>query len=130
MSELADLLMNPPGTVWPLAMLLGILVIFWHLRETLKPVVHGTVEGLARNAQKQATSYAIAFGFGVSASLVALIDVFRELTVERAASLSYWQMCAMFAQIANPFVVAVLAYATQQHRSPPPSTATQPPFPQ
>lgn len=103
-------LLDPPAVIWPLSFLLFLLVVLHVVREELSPIVKAMVPPLAQNAQKNATVYAIAFAFGLSASLSAFYDMFKDLTAEAAAAMSWWQITACLCKIANPFVVAGLAY--------------------
>lgn len=105
--------LSPPPVFYGLLALLAVLVIFHQLRERLNPIIAAVVSGLAKNAQTNATAYAIAFGFGLSASLSAFVDVFKDLSAAQATALSYHQYAALWAKVANPFIVAILAYATQ-----------------
>lgn len=115
--------------IWPLCALLVALLALHHVRETIRPVIAGIVSGLTKHATANAPAYAIAIGFGLSASLASFIDVFQEMTADRIHALSYHQYAALLAKVANPFVVAILAYATQSRfKSGATPTDTQPPF--
>ena len=57
----------------------------------------------------------------------AFYDVFNELTAASLTSLSWHQYAALWTKVANPFIVAILAYATQMPIKN--GNLTQPPFP-
>lgn len=116
------------SAVWPLAFILVSLVVLHNLRETLSPVITALMAGLAKQAQTNAGAWAIAIGFGLSASLAAFYDVFSQLDYVTQKGMSGWQLAALFAKVLNPFVVAMLARLTMQ--KPVGSTGlTVPPFP-
>lgn len=123
MNLLVDTFLNPPAVIWPLGVLLCVLLVARHARETLAPISKSVVEGLARDAQRNSRGYAMAIAFGLSASLSAWVEAFKDLSATQAAAMSYWQLSAVFAKIANPFIVAVLAYTYKQGSS----NGTQPP---
>ncbi|HUD74524.1 MAG TPA: hypothetical protein VMQ76_05580 [Terracidiphilus sp.] len=106
-------LLYPPPVVWPLTFLLIVLVFMRQASEEVRPIVRGVVTGIAKNATSNASAYAIAFAFGLSASISAFIDVFKDLTSAALGGLSWHQYAVMWAKVLNPFVVAILAYATQ-----------------
>ena len=119
------------GNVWPLTLIFVALVILRQLREELSPIISNVVRGVANSAQSNATAYAIAIMFGLSASLSAFYDVFSGLDRAAFDALSVHQYLALVAKVMNPFIVAVLAYATQNKdrlTSKPPGD-TKPPFP-
>lgn len=122
-----DLLYNPPAIVWPLLGALVVLAIFHQLRERLEPLTSAIIAGLAKDAGRNSKVYVTALAFGISASLSAWVDAFKDLTAAQAADLSYWQLSAIFARILNPFIVAVLAYAYRIQGTPQ-TTETKPPF--
>ncbi len=98
---------------WPLVFLLLALVILWRVESQLNPIVVALTRGVANNAASRATEYAKAMMFGLSASLAAFYDLFSQLDVSSFQHMSMHQYLALWAKVANPFVVAVLAYATQ-----------------
>lgn len=102
-----------PQLIWPLCFLLVSLLILRQVRDDLRPIVRNVIEGLSKQAGTNAVAFAIAFGFGISASISAFIDVFHQLTRTVYEDLSVHQYAVMWAKVLNPFVVAVLAYATQ-----------------
>lgn len=114
--------------VWPLTILLVALLVLRQVREEMKPIFSSIVGGLSKNAQSNATQYAIAIGFGLSASMSAFYDVFNDLTSTNLAAMSWHQYAALWTKVLNPFIVAVLAYATQSNFKKP-SNGTAPPFP-
>jgi hypothetical protein len=118
--------------VWPLAFILVFLIALRQFRNDARPIVSGIITGLSANATRNATQYAIAIGFGLSASLSAFYDVFNDLSAANLSAISWHQYAALWAKIANPFIVAVLAYATQSNFGPKPPTSTgttTPPIP-
>lgn len=115
--------------IWPLCFLLILLLVLHVVRENLRPIVTNLVSALAKQAQANAVAVAIAIGFGLSASLSAFIDVFKDLTSSAYSGLSFHQYLVLWAKVANPFLVAILAYATQSRfKSGATPTDTQPPF--
>jgi hypothetical protein len=112
--------------VWPLTFVLVLLIVLRHLRDEVKPIFASVVGGLSQDAGRNAKQYAIAIGFGLSASLSAFVDVFKELDAAAVGALGWHQYAAAWAKVANPFVVAVLAYATQSSFKP--AGGTTPPF--
>lgn len=113
---------------WPLVFLLLALVILWRVEAQINPIVVAMTRGVANNAAARATEYVKAMMFGLSASLAAFYDLFSQLDTASFTHMSIHQYLALWAKVANPFVVAVLAYATQSGVAPRPSN-TQPPFP-
>jgi hypothetical protein len=113
--------------VWPLTLLLLALVVLHQVREELRPITRSMVGALSQAAARNATQYAIALAFGLSASLAAFVDVFSELGVADLSALSWHQYAALWAKVMNPFVVATLAYATQSNFKPS-NGATSVPF--
>jgi hypothetical protein len=103
--------------VWPMTILLMFLVVLKQMRDDVRPIFHSIVSGLAANAQSNATAYAIAIGFGLSASFSAFWDVFNNLDASSLAVMSWHQYAALWTKVLNPFIVAVLAYATQNNFS-------------
>lgn len=116
------------GMVWPLVVVLMLLLIMRQLRDDVNPIFKSVVGGLSQDAGRNAKQYAIAIGFGLSASLSAFVDVFKELDAATIGTLGWHQYAAAWAKVANPFVVAVLAYATQSNFKPGNSAGTNPPF--
>lgn len=115
--------------VWPLCFVLVTLFILRQLGDGLRPVFTSITTGLSRNASTNATKYAIAIGFGLSASLSAFYDVFNALTIAAQSELSFHQYAALWTKVLNPFIVAVLAYATQSNTTSRKSDGTNPPIP-
>lgn len=116
------------SVIWPLVFLLLMLVAIRQVREEVKPIFTSVVGGLTQDAGRNAKQYAIALGFGLSASLSAFVDVFKELDAAAVSALGWHQYAAAWAKCFNPFIVAVLAYATQSNFKPSSGT-TNPPFP-
>jgi hypothetical protein len=117
--------------VWPLTFLLAFLLLLRRAGERLDPIFGGIVDGVAKNAGSNAVAYAIAIGFGFSASISAFIEVFSQMDKEAFKALSWHQYFVQWCKVANPFIVAVLAYATQNKfvTKTPGSTQTTPPIP-
>jgi hypothetical protein len=113
--------------VWPLAVLLIFLFVLRQVEAQVKPIVTSVVNGVAQDAGRNAKQYAIAIGFGLSASLSAFVDVFKELDGAAVTALGWHQYASLWAKVANPFIVAVLAYATQSSFKPS-SNGTSAPF--
>lgn len=112
--------------VWPLSFILIMLIVLRQLRDDMSPIFRSVVGGLSQDAGRNAKQYAIAIGFGLSASLSAFVDVFKELDSAAVAALGWHQYATLWAKCFNPFVVALLAYTTQSSFKPP--TGTNPPF--
>ena len=106
-------LLNPPPVVWPLLVLLLLLFFVHRISDEGKPIFRGIVAGLAKSATANAVPVAIAVAFGLSASLSAFIDVFKDMSAPHIDALSWHQYAVLWAKVLNPFVVAILAYATQ-----------------
>jgi hypothetical protein len=81
----------------------------------VSPLFKTVVGGLTQDAGRNAKEYAIALGFGLSASLSAFWDVFSRLDATSLGAMSWHQYAALWSKVANPFIVAVLAYATQNN---------------
>lgn len=127
------LLMNPIADwlnlIWPLVFLLILLFVLRQVESQVKPIVTSVVNGVAQDAGRNAKQYAIAIGFGLSASLSAFVDVFKELDGATVGALGWHQYFTLWAKCLNPFIVAVLAYATQSSFKPANGNgATKPPF--
>lgn len=119
--------------MWPLTAILIALLLFRQLRTDTSPIIKSVVSGLSQSAAKNATQYAIAIGFGLSASLSAFYDVFNNLTQADVHAMSWHGYAALWTKVLNPFIVAILAYATQSNSKAPGWTKpgeTNPPFTQ
>lgn len=114
MNATADMLQ----IIWPLVFLLIMLIVIRQVRDDVNPIFKSVIGGLAQDAGRNAKQYAIAIGFGLSASLSAFVDVFKELDAAAVTSLGWHQYAALWAKCFNPFIVAVLAYATQSSFKP------------
>lgn len=117
------------NAVWPLVVVLLGLFILRAVSTDVRPVFVSIVGGVAKQAGSNATAYAIAIMFGLSASLSAFVDVFKDMDKTEMDVITFPQVLALIARVANPFIVAVLAYATQNKFSPKLSGSTTPPFP-
>jgi hypothetical protein len=113
--------------VWPLTFLLCALILVRMTKDS--PITNAIVGGVAKNAGSNATAYAIAFMFGLSASLSAFYDVFSQMDAKTFDQTSWHQYAALWAKCLNPFVVAVLAYATQNKFTGGGLGGSKPPFP-
>jgi hypothetical protein len=99
--------------VWPLSFILVALFVLHTLREEFRPLVKPLIGGLSQSFATNSTQVAIAIAFGLSASLSAFYDAFSEMASKDLAALSYHQYFAIWSRVLNPFLVAILAYATQ-----------------
>lgn len=126
MNATADLL----NLVWPLVFLLVMLIVLRQVQHDVTPIFRSVVGGLSQDASRNAKQYAIAIGFGLSASLSAFWDVFARLDSTSLSVMSWHQYAALWSKVGNPFIVAVLAYATQSSFKPSPNGGTNPPLPQ
>ena len=112
-----------------IAVLIGIgLFALRRLTSDMRPIFVNIVGGVAKTAGSNATAYAIAIMFGLSASLSAFVDVFKDMDKTEMDVITWPQVLALIARVANPFIVAVLAYATQNKFQPKPTGSTNPPF--
>ena len=111
--------------VWPGAFILVALLVLRKIGDEAAPVFKSIVHGLSQRAALNAPQYAIALGFGLSASLSAFVDVFHELNSDYWNAITWHQYAALWAKVLNPFCVSVLAYATQPGTK---SGGTNPPF--
>lgn len=114
--------------VWPLTILLMFLLVLQRAASRLDPIFGSIVDGVSKNAGSNAVAYAIAIGFGLSASISAFVEVFSQMDKDAFKALSLHQYLVQWCKVGNPFIVAVLAYATQNKFVPKGSTTT-PPFP-
>lgn len=96
--------MNCSQFIWPLAFMLVALVCVRQFFQDVRPIFVNVVKGVATQAQSNAAAYALAIGFGLSASLATLAD--------QATALD-WPYVAAFAKVIQPFVAGCVAYATQ-----------------
>lgn len=101
--------------IWPLVFIVTMLVMSRRLSADLRPIFVNIVGGVAKGAQSNALAYGIALLFGISASLSAFVDVFKEMDSAKLAAMSWHQYAVCWAKIANPFCIAILAYATQNN---------------
>lgn len=99
--------------VWPLAFMLLVLVITRQFFQDVRPIFVSVVNGVAKDAQSNARAYAIAILFGLSASFSAFWDVFHSLDSTSLAAMSWHAYFALWTKVLNPFIVAILAYATK-----------------
>ncbi len=113
--------------VWPLTFILVWLFILRAFKDS--QITNAIVGGVAKSAGSNATAYAIAIMFGLSASLSSFYDVFSQMDRASMDALSWHQYASMWAKVFNPFIVAVLAYATQNKFTGGGLGGTKPPFP-
>ena len=108
--------------VWPLSFILVSLFILRRVGDDMRPIVNGVVGGVAKNAQQHALMYAMGLLYASTASLQALSEV---------ATSFHWVYVAAFAKVAQPGLVAVIAYVTKPPNLPDTSpylSKTTPPF--
>lgn len=108
--------------IWPLAFVLVGLLLIRKVGTDLQPVFVNVVGGVALNAKQNALMYAMAAIYAAAASLQALGEV---------ATQFHWLYVAAFAKVAQPGVVAVIAYVTKPAAlgispSPPSSPSSSP----
>ena len=107
------------GDYWQIVLpCVGILVavlVLYRAGGDVRPIFVNVVQGVAKNTQNNATQYAIAIMFGLSASLSAFYDAFQGMSSKALTELSWHQYAALWTKVLNPFIVAVLAYATQNN---------------
>lgn len=109
MSDLIQILYNPPGLFWIASGVLLALLVAHRVREQLNPVVANLVTGLSEQAKNNAADIGRAMLFGLSASLAAWYDCFSQVDSVTLRGMSAFQLSALFAKVANPFIVAFLA---------------------
>ncbi len=97
----------------PLAIVVVGLFCLWRVQEQVKPIMVGVVKGLAEGSNKDPIFYAMALMYASAAGLQAL--------AEEAAKL-HWVYVVAFAKVAQPGVVAIIAYV---NKPPSPSIADQ-----
>jgi hypothetical protein len=110
---LASFCLNPPAIVWPLMMMLVAFVLGRQFTSDVRPILLAVRDGVAVQAKSNAPAYAIAIMFGLSAAGSAFIDVFQHLDSASLLAMSWHQYATLWVKVFNPFVVAILAYATQ-----------------
>ncbi len=117
--------------VWPLVFLVVALIITRRLATDLRPIFTNVVDGVSKSARTNASSYAIAALFGLSASLSAFNEVFKNLDRSSFAVMGWHQYLALWSKVLNPFIVAALAYGSKSNFSSPsaPSAHSTAPFP-
>lgn len=111
--------------IWPLTFLAVALFGLNRMRATIEPVVRAMMTALAKQAQDQAGMWMVAGMFGLSASLSAFYDIFSQVNKADFEGMSGWQLAALLAKVANPFIIAALAYAMPP-KTPPKSQPEQP----
>lgn len=102
---------------WPLVVALVLLYLLNKVSHQVQPIIVGVVSGLAKQANSNALAYGLAIGYGLSASLQALAE---------QATLLHWPIIAAIAKIANPFIVAMLAFAANGFTPTAPKPPSQP----
>lgn len=90
--------------VWPLTFLLLALIIIRKIGDDMRPVFVGVVGGVAQNAKQYSLMYAMGALYATGASLQALGEVATQFE---------WVYVAAFAKVAQPGVIAIIAYVTK-----------------
>lgn len=106
-----------------LLVFLFVLLVLRQVRSDVQPIFTNVIGGVAAGAKSNAGAYAMAIGFGLSASLQVAADEGTKLN---------WLIFAAACKITQPFVAGCVAYATQNKFGkdvPPPKTVTAAPFP-
>lgn len=103
--------------VWPLTFLLLALIVLRKVGDDMRPVFVGVVGGVAQNAKQYSLMYAMGALYATGSSLQALGEV---------ATSFQWIYVAAFAKVAQPGVIAIIAYVTK----PPAITQVAPTNPQ
>lgn len=123
---------DPSQFIWPLVALLAAVYFSRKVATDVRPIFINVINGVASGAKTNWMAYGIAILFGLSASLSAFIDVFKDMSHQAFASMSMHQYLALWGKVLQPFIVAILAYATQNKfkaPAPPASSVSAPPFP-
>lgn len=110
MNESVDSLFAANSLVWPLVVVLIALLLLKKAEDGLRPVFNSIIGGVAKNAGSNATFYAMAIMFGLSASISAFVDVFKDMDNTLWSAITWHQYASMWARVLNPFIVAILAY--------------------
>lgn len=114
-----------------LAILLGVALFMANrLTTEMRPIFVNIVGGVAKQAQSNAMFYAVALMFGLSSSLSAFVDVFKDMDAATIQSISWHQYAVLWAKVANPFFVTILAYTRDSDKDRKSTGTTTPPFPQ
>lgn len=112
-----------------LAVLLGIALYLANRVSTdMRPIFVNIVGGVAKQAQSNAMFYAVALMFGLSSSLSAFVDVFKDMDAASLQAMSWHQYAVLWAKVANPFFVTILAYTRDSEKDRKPTGSTTPPF--
>lgn len=90
--------------VWPLTFLLLALFVLRKVGDDMRPVFVGVVGGVAQNAKQYSLMYAMGALYATGASLQALGEVATQFD---------WIYVAAFAKVAQPGVIAIIAYVTK-----------------
>lgn len=110
--------------VWPLSFLLVSLVVLRQLRDDLRPIATGVINGVAAQSSRNALAWAFGLMIATLGSLNALVEVAEKM---------HWIYLAAFAKVLQPGLAAVIGYVTkspgQQKDQTTPPTSTTPPFP-
>ena len=100
--------------LWPLTFLICALYLLHHLREDIRPIVHGVIDSLGKQAGRNAIIWTMALMYACAASLQALAEVATQLQ---------WLYLAAAAKVLQPGIVAVIAYV---NKAPSPAEPTAP----
>lgn len=117
---MTELIYNPPAIIWPLSALLVCLFVLRQLRDDVKPIFTNIINGVAKNAQMNAMTYAMALMLGTLSSLQALTEVATQLG---------WLYVAAAAKVLQPGLAAVVALMTKTSSSQRENGHSTPPMP-
>lgn len=100
-----------------LLVFLFVLLVLRQVRSDVQPIFTNVIGGVALGAKSNAAAFAMAIGFGLSASL--------QVATDEATKLN-WVILAAACKVTQPFIAGCVAYATQNKFSPSPSPAPAP----
>lgn len=109
--------------VWPLVGLLVGLLVLKQVKDDVRPIFLGMVGPLAKQAQSNATAWAVGIMLGVLSSLGALTEV---------ATTMHWVYVAIACKVLGPGLATIVALIKQSPVAPPAPPVvvkTAPPFP-
>lgn len=118
MSTLADIL---TPLVWPLIGLLIALLVLKQVKDDVRPIFLAMVNPLARQAQTNATAWAVGMMLAVLSSMGALTEVATQMG---------WTYVAIACKVIGPGLATIVALIKQSPIQQTPPTNTKPPFPQ
>lgn len=119
MNLLADIL---APLVWPLIGLLVSLLILKQVKDDVRPIFIAMVGPLAKQAQTNATAWAVGLMLAVLSSMGALTEVATQMG---------WIYVSIVCKVLGPGLATIVALIKQSPvvPEPPKSTPTAPPFP-